>query len=145
MTLISGAPVIRTNRNDSQTTTVESGSMVLQVKKDDTTISIHCNSTDTIIELKRKLEPKVNVPPSQQRLVFAGKQLDDGRLLSDYNIQRGSSLVLIVRSDVVGSESSSSEHVYRMGDQDSLSHYYYSPVNVKRGQSALVTFHVSQF
>lgn len=137
LTLVVGAPAIES----SQRSISDEGQWKLNVKAlDGSFTSVRANPKDTVISIKMKLAKKLKVPFFSFRLMFAGKAVEEGRLLSDYTISNNATLHMDkVFSSKVKREGIVTEQSFVMAAQENLS-YYQIPMHVtaKRKQKAIV-------
>lgn len=137
LTLVVGAPAIESSRQSI----TDEGLWRLNIKTlDGSVTSIRANPKDTVVSVKMKLAKKLKIPFFSFRLMFAGKAIEEGRLLSDYTINSNCTLHMDkVFNSKTKYESTVNEHPFVMAAQDNLS-YYEIPMHVtaRRKQKAIV-------
>ena len=136
--LVVGAPPIES----TSSSLTDQGIWKLNIKAlDGSYISVRANPKDSVLFVKSKIAKKQRISPFSFRLVFAGKGVEDGRLLSDYTIGNNATLHMASTSSTAAAkrEDSSSQSQFVMASQDNLS-YYKIPMHVtaKRKQKAIV-------
>lgn len=137
LTLVVGAPAL----NKASESTADQGVWTLRIKAlDGTYVEIRANPKDAVLLVKAKVARKKGLHPSSFNLVFAGKDIEEGRVLSDYTIRSGSTLHMEKNEGRLETrDQPESQATFVMAAQDNLS-YYPIPMQVsaQRKQKAIV-------
>ncbi|KAG2377572.1 hypothetical protein C9374_009088 [Naegleria lovaniensis] len=145
--LVTGSPPLSSN------SLATSGSLNISIvnAKSGSTFSMQVNPSTLVDEVKRRIQLSQNMSYSRIKLFFAGKSLEEGRMMSDYNIQNESRIHLKEESSSETEDSSSdgtrssgdsnSLKSFRMADSSNLSFFPIEyPITVKRNQQAMISF-----
>ncbi len=136
LTLVVGAPAVESTRADK-----DEGEWQLKIKSlSGSMVNVRVNSKDSIISVKHKVAKKLQVPFTSFNLVFAGKSVEEGRVLSDYSIVNNSTLHMSAMSGAKRKmDDDATMQRFVMAAQENLS-YYEIPMHVtaKRKQKAIV-------
>jgi len=96
------------------------------------TIMLMVSSSDTILQVKKKIQDKEGVSTSEQRILYSGKQLEDERTIEDYGIPKESTLFLIVRLNEQKTDTPSKTHRQAPPRPPHLDVYWLSPESLTK-------------